>query len=171
MKKFVLAMLVFGLVTVAFTAGTRAETSAETSGNTGLVALLTDQLGVTDKQAAGGAGALFEMAKNQLSDSEFGKVSKALPGIGGLMQAAPDTSPDTSNATGGLKEKMEGAAEGLKSVSDAGKSLNKLATVQNQFSRLGLDTGMVSQFIPVILDYANSKGGKTVMNLLASVWK
>ncbi len=167
MKKIVLAMLVFGLVSVAFTAGTRAETSAETSGNTGLVSLLTDQLGVTDKQAAGGAGALFQMARNQLSEDEFGKVSESLPGVGSLMQSAPEA----SNTTSGLGGKVEGAAEGLKSLSETGKNLNRLATVQNQFSQLGLDADMVSQFIPVILDYANSKGGKTVMNLLSGVWK
>ena len=29
-----------------------------------------------------------------------------------------------------------------------------------------LDAGMVGKFVPVVLDYANSKGGESIMNLM-----
>ena len=36
------------------------------------------------------------------------------------------------------------------------------------FSQLGLSPETMNQFVPVILDYVESKGGETVKNLLAS---
>jgi hypothetical protein len=41
-----------------------------------------------------------------------------------------------------------------------------MASLTDRFSTLGLDNKMVNEYITVILDYANSEGGETVMNLL-----
>ncbi|MFP4532818.1 MAG: DUF2780 domain-containing protein [Desulfobacterales bacterium] len=141
--------------------------SADTSSAMGLVKMLTDQLGVTEKQASGGAGSLFQMAQKDLSEDEFGKVSESLPGISQLISAAPDVSDSSS----GLSGKMGSAAEGLGSLKKTAENVNRLNTVKNQFSKLGLDEGMVSQFIPIVLKYANTQGGETVMNLLKGVWQ
>ena len=80
---------------------------AETSGAIELVGLLTDQLGVTQDQATGGAGALFKMAKDNLSENDFGTVKNALRGIDTLMQSAPEVS---GSATG-LSEKIGGVTK------------------------------------------------------------
>lgn len=141
--------------------------SADTSNTMGLVKLLTDQLGVTEKQAAGGAGSLFQMAQKGLSKNQFDKVSESLPGISQLISAAPDVSASSS----GLSGKMGGAAEGLGSLKKTAENVNRLNTVKNQFSKLGLDEGMVTKFIPLILEYANSQAGETVMKLLKGVWQ
>jgi|SRR6056297_606142 len=141
--------------------------SADTSNTMGLVKLLTDQLGVTEKQASGGAGSLFQMAQKGLSEDEFGKVSESLPGISQLTSAAPQASGSSS----GLSGKMGAAAEGLGGLKKTAENVNRLNTVKNQFSKLGLDEGMVAKFIPVILNYADSQGGETVMNLLKGVWQ
>ncbi len=140
---------------------------AESSGIMELVGLLSNQLKVTDDQATGGAGALFKMAKDNLPETDYSKVAEALPGIGSLIQSAPKI----SESAAGFSEKLGGAAEGMGALSKAAENVNKLAAVSDQFSQLGLDKGMVSQFIPVILNYANSKGGETIMNLLKSVWQ
>ena len=44
-----------------------------------LVSLLVQQLGITQTQAQGGAGALFNMAKEKLSPQEFGQVADTVP--------------------------------------------------------------------------------------------
>ena len=164
MKKTIIVTVLFScLLGFSFT-GT---VSAESGGAMELVSLLTGQLDVTENQASGGAGALFKMAKDSLSETDYGKVADAIPGIGSLIQSAPKPSESAS----GLSAKMTGAQEGLGALSKAAENVNKLATVKDQFSQLGLDSDMVSKFIPVILKYADTKGGETVMNLLKGVWQ
>src|SRR5579864_5865518 len=65
-----------------------------------LVGQLTKQLSVTPRQARGGAGALFGFAKSRLSVADFSKVDAAVPGMSGLLKAAPST---TSSSSGGLQ--------------------------------------------------------------------
>ncbi|MEZ4550852.1 MAG: DUF2780 domain-containing protein [Desulfobacterales bacterium] len=48
---------------------------------------------------------------------------------------------------------------------------NKFAAVTDQFKQLGLNSEMVSQFVPVILSFTESAGGAQVMNILKSVWQ
>ena len=124
-----------------------------------LVDLLIQKLGVTEAQAQGGAGALFNLAKQTLSPQEFGQVAETVPEMDSLLKAAPETSGSFSDMVGqgssllggGSTEQLEGAA-GLASA----------------FSQLGLSPEMVNKYIPVVLDYVQSKGGETVKNLLAS---
>jgi hypothetical protein len=160
--------LVFGVVfTLLFLFQFSGNIYAESSGMMDLVELLSSQLNVTEDQATGGAGALFKMAKDSLPETDYGKVAGALPGVGSLIKSAPKI----SDSTAGLSEQLGGAAEGLGALSKAAESANKLSTVFDQFSQLGLDKGMVSQFIPIILNYTNTKGGETIMNLLKGVWQ
>lgn len=58
-----------------------------------LVGALTQQLGVTEQQATGGAGAIFGLAKSQLSPDHFGQVASVVPGMEGLLHAAPTGGP------------------------------------------------------------------------------
>lgn len=151
-------MSVFQLATIAV---------AESGGAMDLVGMLTSQLGVTEPQAAGGAGALFGMAKGALSESDYGQVAGALPGIEGLISQAPEISHKKSDMAG----KIGGMTAGMGSLKGIADSAGGMALVTDQFAKLGLDEGMVSQFIPIVLSYANSAGGETVMNLLQGVWK
>src|SRR5215831_8272967 len=54
-----------------------------------LVGELSKSLSITPKQASGGAGALFNLAKTKLSAADFGQVAAAVPGIDGMMKSAP----------------------------------------------------------------------------------
>ncbi len=68
-----------------------------------LVGMLTKDLNVTPKQATGGAGALFGLAKSRLKPDQFSQVAAAVPGMDGLLKAAP--------SAGGLRlERPAGAA-------------------------------------------------------------
>lgn len=122
---------------------------------TDLIGLLTGKLGVTDQQAEGGAGAIFDYAKQKLGAEDFSKVTDALPGVDSLIGSAPES----STLTGKLGSSVPSL--GGQSSSAAG-----MASLAEQFSTLGLDSKMVNEYITVILDYAKSEGGETVMNLL-----
>jgi len=120
-----------------------------------LVGLLTKSLDVTQEQAQGGSGAIFKEASKNMSAADFATVTDALPEITSLMKAAPAV--DTG-AMGGLTS----------TLGKAGGSVSSLAGLTSAFSKLGMGSEMVQQFMPLVLEYAQSKGGESVANLLKS---
>ncbi|QQP90511.1 DUF2780 domain-containing protein [Skermanella sp. TT6] len=132
----------------------------------GLVNALTSQLGVTKPQAEGGAGALFNLAKQRMSPDQFGQVENQVPGIGGLMSAAPGASSGRAGASGGggLSGMASDALGGM--AGGSGGGLGALAPLAGSFSSLGLSPDMASKFLPVVLDYLNSSGGGGAAGLL-----
>ena len=120
-----------------------------------LVGMLTKNLGVTDQQAQGGAGSIFNAASQNMSADDFSKVTDAMPEVKSLMSAAPKA------------ESGSGTLGGLSSmVKEGGGSMGTLTELAGSFAQLGLGGDMVGQFIPIVLEYAQSKGGDTVANLL-----
>lgn len=125
------------------------------AGDMGLVDLLSSQLGVSKNQAEGGAGSIFQLAKQNLSVEDFSIIGKAVPGIDQMIGAAPKI------------EKSSGTLGGISSM--MGSSSNKLggmAGLTSSFEKLGLTGDMVGKFTPIILDYVKNKGGEHAMNLL-----
>ena len=133
----------------------KTEAAAETV-KTGLTDTLMKQLGVTSEQAQGGSGALFEVAKNNMSDSDFGQLSQAVPGMDGILAAAPKSESDS--ATGSLLSGIA-AASGNNTLTDA-------TSLVNAFQQLDLSGDMVGQFTPVIIDYVKQSGGEQLANIL-----
>jgi hypothetical protein len=125
-----------------------------------LVDQLVKNLGVSEEAAKGGSGLIFNMVKDKLGTGDFGKVAGALPGITDLMKAAP--------ASGGVLGGIGKLASGL--GGGAGQ-LGNLASLAGGFSKLGLDSGMIGKFIPIILAFAQSKGGDVVKSLLQKALK
>jgi hypothetical protein len=113
---------------------------------------------VSEDQAAGGAGSLFDFAKGQMAPSDFDTVTSALPEVSDLMGAAPQ------GGSGGLL----GSASSLLGGSSGG--LEDAAGVASSFSDLGMSPDMVNEFVPVILDYAESAGSDQAMQLLQSAF-
>ncbi len=130
------------------------ETVAKAVGGNDLTNMLVSQLGVTQKQATGGAGSILNYAKESLSVDDFSKVASSVPGIDSLLGAVP--------SAGGA---LGGAASAL-----GGSSLGGMAAVASQFSSLGLSADMVQKFTPVILDYVKGTGGSDVMGLLSGLF-
>ena len=124
-----------------------------------LVDLLMQQLGVTKPQAQGGAGALFNSAKQSLSPQEFDQVAQAVPEMDSMLEAAPKPS-GTLNDMMGQGSSLFGG--------ETNKQLGGVMDLASSFSELGLSPEMVNKFVPVVLDYVESQGGETVRNLLAS---
>lgn len=125
-----------------------------------LTELLVSQLGVTEQQATGGAGAIFELAKHNMTAADFSKLSAAVPGMSGLLSAAPALSGAAGGSGGGLL----GTATGM--MGGQTGSLGSLATLASAFQGLGMNGGMASQFLPVVLQYVQAQGGLSTMSLL-----
>jgi hypothetical protein len=122
-----------------------------------LVQQLVQGAGVSSSQAEGGAGLLFGLVKEQLSAGDFAQVAEAVPGIEGLIDAAPDSG-------GGLGGLLGGVASAL-----GGDELGNLASLASGFSKLDLDAGMVGTFVPIVLNYLQSQGGEGLASLVKGV--
>ena len=139
----ILALLMGGLpVANAMDINSLVKTAETASGqkqnSSKLIQDLTTRLGITPAQASGGAAALLSQAKNGMKPADFSKLTSAVPEIASLLD---------SNVLGTL-------AQGL--------------SLEKQFASLGLDSNMIGQFKPIILDYVKELAGPQTARLLAS---
>jgi hypothetical protein len=138
-----------------------AEPDLSKTANPELVGALAKELQVTPQQAEGAAGALLDTAKQKLQPSDWSQVSAAVPGIDGLLKAAPMAGAGTAGATG-----TAGAA-----ASALGASAGSLGSAAAAFSKLGLKPEMVAKAIPILTQYVSKTGGAGVGSLLAGALK
>jgi hypothetical protein len=126
----------------------------------GLVDMLTSQLGVTQDQAAGGSGAIFNLARDRMSPDEFTQVSDAVPEMDSLLAASPalETSAPSVPGMGGMRlPSMGGSSLG---------NLGSLSALAGPFSDLGMSPDMIGKFVPVVMDYVQQQGGAELMGML-----
>lgn len=174
-KNFCLTLtLAFGLsivasTTHAFSLGDAARLTSAVTGtdstaarSADLVSKLTD-LNVSPEQAVGGTSALLDLAKNQLSGTDYAQLMNSVPAL--------------HNLTGNSLGQQAGAVSGLlgkanpltKAAPQVG--MQNLGDVGNAFSSLGMDAGMVSQFAPVLLQFIGNQGvGQPLLGTLTSLW-
>jgi len=120
-----------------------------------LVQTLAKQLNISDEQAAGGAGAIFNYAQGALPKDDYGKIANAVPEAADLIKKAPpaDTASDVAGSALG---KAGGTAAGL-------------AGLGSSFEKLGLKSDMVGKFTPIVVDYVQNKGGAEVGGIMRKV--
>ncbi len=85
---------------------TQADTATNTqtaTQNSELVGTVMSQLGLTQTQAEGGLGSLLGLAKTSLGQESFSPIADSIPGIDGLLAAAPKLD-GTSGMTGLLSK-------------------------------------------------------------------
>ena len=134
-------------------AGTAAATGVPTS-QAGLTDVLVSQLGVSQQQALGGAGAIFQAAKANMTQQAFSTLSQSIPGMSEMLAAAPQVSQSLSGVTSVL--------------GGAGQTVNTMTSLASSFQQLNLSPSMVNQFVPVIVDYVKNTSGQVTANLLQS---
>ncbi|MHC8303050.1 DUF2780 domain-containing protein [Pseudomonas sp. ZS1P83] len=137
-----------------------AAAAAPTSQTAGLLSALS-QLNVTPQQAVGGAGAMLGLAKNQLSSTDYSALAKSVPGIdilsgGGELGALSGLLGSSGTAAG-----LDNALGNVKNIID----------LNNAFSALGMDSGMIGQFAPVLLQFFGQQGvGGSLLENLGGIW-
>ena len=127
-----------------------------------LIDELTRSLGVTPAQAEGGAGLVLKQAQQNLGADEFSKLAAAAPGLAGLIGKAPSSGGGALGGLGGLASALGGSTGG---------SVGSMLSLAGGFSKLGMGTGMVEKFIPIILRFLESKGGSGVKAILEKALK
>ena len=144
----------------------KAAAAAPTSQTADLLTALTSQLNITPEQAVGGTGAMLGLAKNKLSGNDFSQLSSSVPG---LEQLSGNNALGSLGALSGMLGQTGGSkTSGLDGLLGNVKSTNDLNTA---FSALGMDSGMIGQFAPVILKYLGGEGANSsVLGKLAQAW-
>ena len=120
----------------------------------GLVDILVHRLNISPQQALGGAGAIFQMAQGNMNPQAFATLSKSVPGMDSMLNAAPAM----SNLSGGLSSLM----------GDNSNALGNITALAASFQQLNLSPDMVSQFIPIVTNYVSKTSGQATANLLQS---
>ena len=130
-----------------------------------LIEQLVGNLGIQEEQAKGGAGLLFQLAKDKLGEGEFAQVADCVPGMSSLLQAAPAS----SSGGGGMMSALGGLASSA--LGGQASGIGDLLTLAGSFSKLDLSSDMIGKFVPIILSYVQSQGGDGVKGLLEQVLK
>ena len=135
-----------------------------------LIQQLVSSLGVNEDQAKGGAGLLFNLAKEKLGAGDFQQITDKIPGVSDLLGAAP-TQSAAASAGSGMMGALGGAAAALGAggLGDKLGGLGDLASLASGFSQLGLSSDMVGKFAPIVLSFVQSQGGNGIKSLLEKV--
>ena len=123
-----------------------------------LIQTLTSQLGISGEQATGGAGALFDYAKKNLSTDDFASIAKGIPAMDSMLMMAPE--PENSSAMAKAGNMLGGADS----------SLGGMAGLAASFESLGLNADMVNKFVPIVYDYVGKMSGDQAMQLLQGLF-
>ena len=144
----------------------KAAAAAPSSETAGLLSALTSQLNITPEQAVGGTGAMLGLAKNKLSGNDYSQLGNSVPG---LDQLSGNNALGSLGALSGMLGQTGGSKTcGLDGLLGNVKNTNDLNTA---FSALGMDSGMIGQFAPVILQYLGGQGASSsVLGKLAQAW-
>jgi len=133
-------------------------------GSAGLLNTLGTQLKVTPEQAVGGTGAMLGLAKNKMSSSQYSQLTKQVPGLD--MLSGSNALSGSSGLSGLLGNSGNSAA-----LSNAVGNVKTTSDMNNAFTSLGMNSSMVGQFAPVILQYLGQQGvGGTALKSLGSIW-
>ena len=134
----------------------------------GLIGQL-DELNVTPKQAVGGSGALLQLAKQQLSTGDYAQLAKSVPGIDKLTG---DSGLDQLGQLGALSGLLGNADSSVNAETAAAvENVQSLPDVNQAFSALGMEAGLVGQFAPILLQYLGNQGvGGQLLQSLGSIW-
>ncbi|NWL75777.1 hypothetical protein DM872_02820 [Pseudomonas taiwanensis] len=134
-----------------------------------LLGQLGNQLNITPEQAIGGLTAMFGLARNNLPADQFAQLDQAVPGVGML------TDPNTQgllSSIGGLLGQQSGNALGGQPGVLAGQQMNNMTDVGQAFGSLGMDTGLIGQFAPLILSFLGQQGlAESLLQNLGNLWK
>lgn len=118
-----------------------------------IVEHLIKELGVSAKQAEGGAGLLLELAQQRLSPDEFAKIASVVPAISDVIGKAPR---QVGRPIGPVRETLLRWFSGL----------GGLAVAASGFERLGGDKHSVRDFADALIRFFDTKGREEIATLL-----
>ena len=126
----------------------------------GLVGSLESNLNIDQAQAEGGLGALMQYAQT-VNPEQFAALSGSIPGLNNVLGAVPNVA--NMAGEGGLGGLFDLAAQ-------HSESLQAVNTLKQQFEALGMDVGMIPQFINQAKTYLDTPQGQQVKTMLSDAF-
>jgi hypothetical protein len=139
---FLLFTLVMGLSITTISAQSLSSIASSAASND-LVKDLMKGAQVDEKQATGGAGALFGMAKENMSAEDFKGVIDAVPNMDKMLDAVP--------AVGGGSSSM---------LASTATVLTGMPKVKAAFNKMGISDDKIALFTPILVNYVEKNGSK-----------
>ncbi len=142
------------------TAQSAVDTAKSVQQAASLTEALTQQLGVSSEQAAGGAGALLLAAQSQMKADDFQQLIQSMPEVGALTKvvAKPKKISGWTQVASGASALM----------GDKNNTLGQAAGLVSSFQELGLSASMVQKYIPVVTDYVSKNAAPYLTKALVS---
>jgi len=126
-----------------------------------LLGTLGSQLNVTPQQAVGGTAAMLGLAKNRLSNNDYSQLSQSVPGLDQLSGGGALAGLGGLLGQSGNSSALGSALGNVQNTNDLNKA----------FAALGMDSGMVGQFAPLLLQYLGQQGvGGPLLKSLGGIW-
>jgi hypothetical protein len=151
---------VLGNVSQALSNGQQIAGNAGVLQSGSLTDVLMKKTGVNQVQAAGGAGALLQLAKSKMQADAFSKLEQSVPGVQNLLGAVPAV--QQPSALSGLAGRLSSVTGG------AGGTAGSLVSLVSAFQQQGMSPQMIQQFIPVVVDYVKNSGGSALAGSLST---
>lgn len=123
-----------------------------------VVRFVAKRLGISHEQAEGGAGAVYQLVQQRLSDDEFVQVAYATPAVSDLMLKAP---PLLTTSGGDL----------VNAISRWVGGLGSLRPLRKPFAELGLGPEKIRPFTTEVLAYARQQERPDAVALLERALK
>ena len=117
---------------------------------------LVQELGVSTKQAEGGAGLLLGLVEQRLSPEEFVRVADTIPAISDVINKAPRL---IAAPPGPLREMLSSWFGGLGAKSGLAVG----------FEKLGCERTQIDKFVDTLIPFFQEKSGEEVATLLRQV--
>ena len=136
------------------TSAVKSATAAAANAGLGLMPKIVKALGVTEKQAKGGLGAIFIAARAALAPEDYKLISDAVPNIESYVAAAPPTN------------QLVGGAMNLLGGSSKATAVANLAT---QINDLGLGADMIAGFSQQAIDFVREQSLEASSKLMGVV--
>jgi hypothetical protein len=154
MKKFYLMMIaIIATSIVSVNAQSLSSIASSATNGSELTKDLMKAAQVDEKQAMGGAGALFEMAKENMNAEDFSEVTKALPEATKMMEMVPNVAGKSS------------------ALNSAATALTGMPKVKAVFNKLGISDDKVALFTPILVKYVEKNGSKLLGQKLSKSLK
>lgn len=123
-----------------------------------LIQDLMAKLGISEAQARGGLGLLLKTCQEKLAAADFTKLTNLL---GSNWQELLRAAPASVKASG-----LMGALGGFASkLGEKGAQFSQFANVIQGFKNLNIDTSKMSQFLNLVSNKLQEKGGPQVKEI------
>jgi len=110
---------------------------------------------------------MLDLAKNQLPGAQYAQLLQSVPGLDQLVgsNGLQQLSGLGSILGGSAATPVSGAATAAVS------NVNSLQDLNNAFGALGMDSSMIDQFTPLLLQYLGKQGADpSLLGSLGSLW-